>query len=62
MAQLSTVFGTTLRLAPPQCQDSSLNQLILHSLLLQADAVAEAVVPEVVIQCLLQWVEGWQVA
>src|SRR6202040_3106243 len=35
-----------------QCQDRLLNQLILHSLLLQADAVAEAVVAKVVVECL----------
>jgi hypothetical protein len=45
-----------------QCQGSLLNQPILHSPLLQAHAVAEAVVAKVVVECLFVWVEGWQVA
>jgi len=45
-----------------QCQNRLLNQLILHPLLFQAHAVAEAVVAKVVVECLFAWVEGWQVA
>jgi hypothetical protein len=33
-----------------QCQDRLLNPLVLNSLLLQADAVAEAVVAKVVVE------------
>jgi hypothetical protein len=45
-----------------QCQNHLLNQLIFYSLLLQAHAVAKAVVAKVIVECLFVWVEGWQVA
>jgi hypothetical protein len=45
-----------------QCQNHFLHQLILHPPLLQAHAVAEAVVAKVVVECLFVRVEGWQVA
>jgi len=45
-----------------QRQDHFLYQFILNPLLLQAHAVAEAVVAKVVVECLFVWVEGWQVA
>jgi hypothetical protein len=39
-----------------------LNQLILHSLLLRTDAIAETVVAKFGVEGLFVWSQGWQVA